>query len=49
MNLCHRPLQGIRRNSRSRLDRLKISRDYSNDPDEAFKQDPHFGVNAGAA
>ena len=47
MNL--RPLQGIRWNSRSRLDRLKISRDYSNDPDEACKRDPHFGVNAGGS
>ena len=49
MAVCFRPLQGLRWNKRSRLDRLKVSRDYSNDPDEACKQDPHFGVNAGAA
>ena len=49
MAVCFRPLQGLRWNKRSRLDRLKISRDYSNDPDDAGKQDLHFGVNAGAA
>ena len=49
MAVCSRRLQGLRWNKRSRLDRLKVSREYSNDPDEAYKQDPHFGVNAGAA
>ena len=42
MAVCFRPLQGLRWNKRSRQDRLKISRDYSNDPDEER-------VNAGAA
>ena len=44
MAVCFRPLQGLRWNKRSRPYRLKISRDYSNDPDETCKQDLHFGV-----